>query len=117
MIKTEGLKFSKEELNILLSSIDKEEHSDLFKKIKNEYDFMCHQEKAFNIIKEYYGHNFIDAIYYYQASDYKEGLFKYKVHYTAINQETYKKETICDVEVVKIIKEDEDYNYELIFHK
>lgn len=117
MIKKAKLEFNKKELSILLNNISKVENKELYEKLEYEYLLMCHQEAIFNMIKEYYGHNFISAEYRHSDSNYNEGLLKFKVNYRSINQETYMNEIVSDIEMAKIIEDNETYKYNLLFHK
>lgn len=111
------LNLNKEELSYLLSKLDKCNDKSIYNKLEEAYLFIIHQENAVNILKQFYGNTFINCEYIHVDSNYKSGLMKYNIAYESINQETYQKEIIKDVEMLQFIRSEDIYNYILVFHK
>ena len=113
MSKRIAIELEKEELQMILQGISKENNPKLYDKLNAKYNFILHQEKAVSLIEEIYKNSLVSCeLSYFNSLD---GLLYYKVLYNTINQETYEPEIENTSEVIKIINNGEDFSYEVVF--
>lgn len=117
MDKSVCIEFNKKELLSILNQLDSKSNNDLFEKIKSKYLIIVHEEQCEKILSQFYGKNFVRSIYHNDDSNYNEGLMKYTVYFTSINQETQKEEVSSDIELIDFVKYNGTYKYKLVFHK
>lgn len=111
------IKLNKEELSFLLDKLTDDKDNSIYKKLEEDYLFITHQENAVKSIKRHYKDKFINCEYIHVDKNYENNILKYNVYYEMINQETYQREIIKDVELIKFVKNEDIYKYILVFHK
>ena len=113
MSKRVNIELEKEELEMILQVISMEANPALYEKLNAKYNFILHQEKAVSLIEENYKERLVSC----ELSYFNElkGLLHYKVLYNSINQETYEREMESTSEVVKIIDNEDEFSYEMMF--